>query len=81
MARLLTKLNEVNTMQDDSQRIALQRMIKDELEKWDEPIVIGQPNGNVTMSALSEYASRAASPPSYGSSNVDVRAKSAWRQQ
>jgi len=72
MARLLSKLNEVNSMQDDQQRIALQKMIKDELEKWDEPLSITPQNG---------MASRAASPPSYNSSNLDVRGKNAWRQQ
>ena len=72
MARLLSKLNEVNSMQDDQQRIALQKMIKDELEKWDEPLSITPQNG---------MASRAASPPSSNSSNLDVRGKNAWRQQ
>lgn len=72
MAKLLTKLNDANTMTDEQKRVSLQKMIKDELEKWDEPLSVTPQNG---------YDSRAASPPSYNSSNLDVRAKNAWRQQ
>jgi hypothetical protein len=49
-------------------------MVKEELEKWDEPV-------SVTPSGAGNYASRAASPSSYSPTEFNVGKKSAWRQQ
>lgn len=60
-------------MQDEYKRMQIQKMVKDELEKWDEPLsAMGNSGG---------YASRAASPPGYTPSKLDVGKKNAWRQQ
>lgn len=47
-------------------------MVKEELEKWDEPLS-GTPTGGL--------ASRAASPPSFSPLSFNMGQKSAYRQQ
>ncbi|CAF0813690.1 unnamed protein product [Brachionus calyciflorus] len=72
MARILDKLNDANNIQDEAKRAQIQKMIQQELEKWDEPLSV-TPSGGL--------ASRAVSPPSYSPNNFEIRHKSPYRQQ
>lgn len=75
MAKILDKLNDANSIQDAGKRAQIQKMVKDELEKWDLPLS--------STPSVAGYTSRAASPPSFNSSttNLNLEKKSAWLQQ
>jgi polycystin 2 len=72
MAKILDKLNDANQTNDEIKRAQLQKMVKDELDKWDEPI---------NPSPVSDFSDRAASPSYFNSSTNLQRGKNAFLQQ
>jgi polycystin 2 len=80
MAKILEKLNDVNSIADDEKRATLQKMVKEELDSWESKHGSGSPS-NMDRVPSASYSSRAASPPNSSLDNVNIRKKSAWRQQ
>jgi hypothetical protein len=68
-------IKKCNTAENSAQRMELQKMVKDELEKWD--------NLSASSPSSHAFASRAASPNSpFSPSDLEVNVrKSAYRQQ
>ena len=65
-----------NNVENTAQRLELQKMVKEELDKWDDPMGASPTHHS--------FASRAASPNSPFSPSdleLNVGKKSAWKQQ
>ena len=63
---------KANNTKDEAERVRIQKMIKEELDKWEEP----------RAQSPEHYNSRAiSSATSVTSNNMDFGRRSAWRQQ
>ncbi len=72
MTKILDKLNEASSSQNEMKRAQLQKMVKEELENWDEPL---------DASRMDDYQSRAASARSDFHSSAGLNKKMPWFNQ